>query len=151
MNDKLKPALMGGAIAGVLSVIPIVSVCFCIWAIGGGFLGSYLYIKQSQTPVTAGGGATTGALAGVVGAVIYFAVQLIIVLIFGTFAGLDEAIRRSGTELPFSGVVLALIGIIIGVILIIGLATVGGLIAVPVFEKRKDGMAPPPPQSGFGV
>lgn len=150
MNDKLKPALIGGAIAGVLSVIPFVSICFCLWAIGGGFLGGYLYIKQSQTPVTIGGGATTGALAGVVGAVIYFVVQLIFVLVFGAVASFDEAMRKSGVRLPFTGVVLMLISAIIGGILITGLATLGGLIAVPIFEKRKGDVSPPPPP-GFAA
>jgi hypothetical protein len=83
--------------------------------------------------------------------VIYFVFGLLISLAFGAAAGLDAQLRRAGTELPFSGIVLMLISIIIGAILIIGLATVGGLIAVPIFEKRKDGMAPPPPQTGFAA
>src|SRR6476660_5767207 len=73
MNNKLKPALIGGVVLGLLSVIPFVSavnVCCCLWAILGGMLATFLYVKSSPTPVTAGDGAIVGALAGVVGALI---------------------------------------------------------------------------------
>src|SRR5215203_2445099 len=73
MNNKLKPALIGGVVLGLLSVIPFVSavnVCCCLWAILGGMLATYLYVKNSPTPATAGDGAILGALAGLVGAVI---------------------------------------------------------------------------------
>ncbi len=71
MNNKLKPALIGGVVLGILSVIPFVSavnLCCCLWAILGGMLATYLYVKNSPTPVDAGDGAVLGALAGVVGA-----------------------------------------------------------------------------------
>jgi hypothetical protein len=73
MNNKLKPALIGGVLLGLLSVIPFVNslnVCCCLWAILGGMLASYLYVKNSPTPATPGDGAMIGALAGVVGAII---------------------------------------------------------------------------------
>ena len=150
MNDRLKAALLGGTIAGVLSVIPFISICSCLWAIGGGLLAGFIYIRGSALPVTVGGGATVGALSGVVGAIIYLIVHLLITLVFGAAVGLDEQLRRSGIELPLSGMVLILISAIIGAIFIVGLSTVGGLIAVPIFEKRKGENIPPPP-GGFGV
>ena len=73
MNNKLKPALIGGVVLGLLSVIPFVNwanICCCLWAILGGLLASYLYVKNSPTPASAGDGAILGALAGVVGAAI---------------------------------------------------------------------------------
>ena len=75
MNNKLKPALIGGVVLGILSVIPFVSsanLCCCLWAILGGMLATHLYVKNSPTPVNAGEGAILGALAGVVGGVIAF-------------------------------------------------------------------------------
>ena len=57
MNNKMKPALLGGLIVGLLSAIPIVNYCCCIWGIGGGALAAYLYIKDSPVPVKAGDGA----------------------------------------------------------------------------------------------
>ncbi len=73
MNNKVKPALIGGVLLGLLSVIPFVNalnICCCLWAILGGMLASYLYVKNSPTPATPGDGAFVGALAGIIGAVI---------------------------------------------------------------------------------
>src|SRR6185503_5545589 len=73
MNNKVKPALIGGVLLGLLSVIPFVNavnVCCCLWAILGGMLASYIYVKNSPTPANAGDGAILGALAGAIGAVI---------------------------------------------------------------------------------
>src|ERR671926_349031 len=74
MNDKLKPALIGGVVLGILSAIPFVNwvnLCCCAWAIAGGVLAANLYVKQSATPVQPAEGAMVGGMAGVVGGVIY--------------------------------------------------------------------------------
>ena len=86
MNNKLKPALIGGVVLGLLSVIPLVSVanlCCCLWAILGGMLATNLYVKSSPTPVSAGEGAVVGALAGVIGAVIYVIIGIPIAYAMG--------------------------------------------------------------------
>jgi hypothetical protein len=146
MNNKLKPALLGGLIVGVLSAIPIINYCCCIWSIGGGALAAYLYIKSSPTPVAMGEGAMVGGLAGVVGAVIYLILGLPIAMFFG-MAAMEEQLYRSGVHLPFSGIVLILISGIVGAIILAGLATLGGVIGTAIFEKRKGGAAPQP--NGF--
>src|ERR1044072_3178474 len=61
--NKLKPALLGGLIVGLLSAIPVVNYCCCIWGIGGGGLASYLYIKSSPTKISTGDGAMLGGAA----------------------------------------------------------------------------------------
>ena len=148
MNDKLKPALIGGLVAGVLSVIPIVSICSCLWAIGGGVLAGYLYIPKSAAPVQMGEGAILGAMAGVVAGAIRLVVGLLAALLFAAGMGLEEQLHQMGVSLPFAPMVLIVIGTIIGAIVTVGLSAIGGLIAVPLFEKRKGGPAatPPPPQ-----
>jgi hypothetical protein len=86
MNTKLKPALIGGVVLGVLSVIPFVSaanLCCCLWAILGGILASYLYIKNSPTPATPGDGAMLGALAGVIGGAISLVLGIPIAMAMG--------------------------------------------------------------------
>src|SRR5256714_13853431 len=73
MNDKMKPALIGGVVLGILSAIPFVNLpnlCCCAWAIAGGILAAHLYIKASPAPVRPGDGAVLGVLAGGVGAVL---------------------------------------------------------------------------------
>jgi hypothetical protein len=145
MNNKLVPALIGGAILGILSSIPIVNYCCCLWAIGGGALAVMFYVKNTPNRVSVGEGAMLGALAGVVGGVIYFVLGSIIGIIFGA-AQMEQAFRQAGIHnMPLSGTALILLGTFIAALCLVGLATVGGLIGVPIFEKRKDGDVPPPP------
>ncbi len=72
MNDKMKPALIGGAVLGVLSAIPFVNMlnaCCCAWALVGGAPATYMYVKRSATPASPGDRAVLGILAGVVGGI----------------------------------------------------------------------------------
>jgi hypothetical protein len=148
MTSKLKPALLGGLVTGILSVIPFVSTCCCVWAILGGMLASFLYIRSSPAPVSTGDGAVIGVLSGVFGSLIYLIIGLPIALIFG-IAQMEEGFRRAGVEVPVTGVALALLGAFIVVVLLLIFSTVGGLIGVPIFEKRKGAQPPAPPQN-FG-
>jgi hypothetical protein len=160
MNNKLKPALIGGVLLGLLSAIPVVNlvnVCCCLWALIGGLLASYLYIKNSPVPARAGDGAILGALAGLVGAIIVVVIgipisiiaggitrELLIRLIENVNPGQAEAIRiqmEAGSTIP--GAIVN--GIILAVLLVI-FSTIGGLLGVPIFEKRKGPIPPPPPQ-----
>jgi hypothetical protein len=147
MNNKLKPALLGGLIVGVLSAIPIINYCCCIWSIGGGALAAYLYIKSSPTPVAMGEGAMVGGLAGVVGGIIYLVIGLPIAILFG-MAAMTDQLTRQGVQLPISGAILMVVAGIVGAIILAVLATLGGVIGTAIFEKRKgDGLSAPPPQN----
>ena len=148
--DKLKPALLGGVVVGLLSAIPFVNYCCCIWAVGGGVLACFLYIKSSPVPVRPGDGAVVGALAGLVGAVIYLIIGLPIALLYSAQA-MEQAFSQSGVRLPFTGTVLIVVSMLIVALMLLVLAVIGGLIAVPLIEKRKNGgMPPPPPDTGTG-
>jgi len=144
MNNKLKPALLGGLIVGLLSAIPFVNYCCCVWAIGGGALATYLYIKNSAVPVRPGDGALLGGLAGIVGGIIYFVIGIPIAYLMGA-AAMEQAFARSGINLPLSGALLFLVSGFVGAILLVILSLLGGLIAVPIFEKRKGDVPPPTP------
>lgn len=145
--QKLKPALIGGLIVGLLSAIPFVNYCCCIWGIGGGVVAGLLYIKGSPTRVPVGDGAIVGALTGLVGAIIYLAIALPIAFIFGA-AAVEDALRNAGAHIPISGPLLMVVGsLVVGLCLLI-LSVVGGLLAVPIFEKRKDATPPSPPSYG---
>jgi hypothetical protein len=150
MNNKLVAALLGGLIVGVLSgifsLIPLVSLCCCLWAIVGGAVAGMIYIKKSPERVSVGDGAMVGALSGVFGGLIYLLINLPVSFIFGAGA-IEEQFRRSGMKVPFSGAILILLGGLLAAIFLIILATVGGILSVPIFEKRKDGVPPPPPIS----
>jgi hypothetical protein len=155
MNNKLKPALLGGLIvgvlSGVLSLIPFVNYCCCIWSIGGGALAAYLYIKSSPIPVGMGDGAMVGALAGVVGGILYLIINLPITLLIGV-AAVGDQLTRAGVNVPVSPFILVIIGSIITAVILVVLATLGGVIGTAIFEKRKgDGGAPPPAQNYGGT
>jgi hypothetical protein len=148
MNKKLLAALLGGLIVGVLSgvfsLIPFVSLCCCLWGIVGGAVGGLIYIKKSPERVTVGDGAIVGALSGVVGGLIYLLINLPVNFIFGA-AAIEEQLKNTGLQVPFSGTILILLGSLMAAIFLIILATLGGMLAVPIFEKRKDAPVPPPP------
>lgn len=151
MNIKLKAALLGGLIVGVLSAIvsqiPIVSMCCCVWGIVGGAVAGLIYVKGSPTRVSVGDGAVVGALAGVVGGLIYLVVSLPLALFLGS-AAIEEQLTRSGLQMPFSGTLLIVIGCLLASLFLVILSTVGGLVAIPIFEKRKDNVPPAPPSAG---
>src|SRR3989440_6625695 len=90
MNDKMKPALIGGVILGILSAIPFVNIpniCCCAWAIVGGIIAANIYIKNSPAPVRPGDGAVLGAIAGAIGGVINLIVRVPLQLALGNLAG----------------------------------------------------------------
>ena len=164
MNNKLKPAIIGGVVIGLLSVIPFVNwvnVCCCLWAILGGVLASYLYIKNSPTPATPGDGAILGVLAGAVGAVISIVVGIPLSiltsgLVTGILVSLIENVDPSQAEMMrrqmISGQTIAgaiVNGIILAILLVI-FSTLGGLLGIPLFEKRKRDTLTPPPSQNFG-
>src|ERR1041384_3316047 len=137
--NKLKPALLGGLIVGVLTSIPILNYCCCIWGIGGGALAGFLYIKSSPAPVKVGEGAVIGVLSGIIGAILYFIIGVPIAY-FISGGNIEETLRGTGIPLPagISGLMLFVIsGLVVGSILFV-LSIIGGLISVPIFEKRKD-------------
>ncbi|HEY0366397.1 MAG TPA: hypothetical protein VGC73_07990 [Pyrinomonadaceae bacterium] len=149
--NKLKPALLGGLIVGVLSAIPLLNYCCCIWGIGGGVLAGFLYIKSSPVPVKVGEGAIIGVLTGIIGAVLYFIIGVPLAY-FISGANLEQTLRGAGIQLPsgISGLLLFVIsGLVVGALLFV-LSIIGGLISVPIFEKRKDVPPPPPPQDFVG-
>ena len=160
MNNKLKPAIIGGVVLGVLSVIPFVNwvnVCCCLWAILGGLLAAHLYVKGSPTPTSTGDGAIVGALAGVVGGIIAIFIGIPISYLMsgvmsGLISGMLEGVNPAQAELMRGQIEAQTIvahivnGIILAVLLII-FSTIGGLIGISIFEKRKGNVSPPPPQS----
>lgn len=152
MNNKLKPALLGGLIVGlpsaILSMVPIANWCCCLFSIAGGVVAGLMYIKSSQTQVSVGEGAIVGGMAGVVGGIIYLIIAVPIALVFG-MAMMTEQLNRSGVDIPVSPFILMILGGIITAIFLAVMATLGGLLSVPIFEKRKGNGAPPAPQD-FG-
>lgn len=165
MNNKVKPALIGGVLLGLLSVIPFVNalnICCCLWAILGGMLASYLYVKNSPTPASAGDGAILGAIAGLIGAAISLVLGIPISYAMGPtmrnlmLSMLENVDRQQADmmrrQLEMSGdsIVPVIVNALILAVLLVVFSVIGGLIGTALFEKRKGGSVPPPPPATGG-
>ncbi|HJQ24632.1 MAG TPA: hypothetical protein VKA60_12005 [Blastocatellia bacterium] len=175
--NKQQPAIIGGLVMGLLTSIPVVNLgnfCCCLWLLLGGALAARLLIKRSPVwPVSSGDGATTGAIAGAVGAGVYLLIGVPLGLmlshttmsLFGGFIDsikdpqFREAMRKAleqAQNQPLSARIMsALFNWLISACLMVGMGMLGGLIGVALFEKRKGGPPPPayPPQNyppGYG-
>jgi hypothetical protein len=154
MSNRVRASLIGGSVMGGLSAltvvpqVPFVRVICCIWAILGGGLAAYLYVKNSPTPAGVGDGAVVGTLSGVVGALIAFAAFLLVSFYVVDRTLFEESIRRAGLKPEqFSySMIIPLVGVL-AIIVQVVLSLVGGIIGVSIFEKRGEGGSgsPPPP------
>lgn len=155
--SKLQPALIGGGAMGALALItamipvPMASWCCCLWGVLGGVLAVFIYVKRSPTPVRMGDGAVLGLMAGAIGGLIYamiafpityFAIDPEIVQ-----AQIEDRLRRSGSQFDIRPywVWFLMLSVLLGGMILTVLSLIGGLIGVPIFEKRESNIAPPPP------
>lgn len=158
MNNKLKPALLAGGALGLLLVatvtigafVPLVGCCNCLWPIAAGLLATMLYVKNSPAPAKPSDGAILGAIAGAMGGLIYLIVALPISYFITGVEGIDMQVRQISPDFPIGGLILLLISGVVGFVVFIILSTLGGLLGVPIFEKRKNGAVPPPPPQNYG-
>ena len=97
---KLQPALFGGLFIGVLSALPLVSACCCLWMIAGGALAVYLMQQNHPYPITAADGALVGLLAGLIGGVVGTFISIPVQMMMGPFQ--QQLLERSGGQLGFS-------------------------------------------------
>jgi len=158
MNNKIKPALLGGGALGLLLVItvvissfvPFIGCCNCLWPIAAGVLSTMFFVKDSATPATMADGAMVGALGGVIGGLIYLVVGLPLSFLINGVNAMDAQVRQLNPNFPIGGVVLLILGGIIGFVIFVVLATLGGVLGIPIFEKRKGIVDAPPPPQDFG-
>lgn len=167
--SKLQPVLLGGLVLGLGSVIPGLSygnLCCCGWAIVGGALAASLLIKRSPVlPITSGDGAAAGALVGLVGSFINLIIGVPITLLQWKTVMAQMQQRADSVSDPASReMVRQMTGamqshpafIALGLWLLfaiasVGMAALGGVIGVAMFEKRKGqpSSQPPYPPPGF--
>lgn len=161
---KLQPALIGGLILGLLSSIPIIDIanlCCCLWVLVGGALAARMLVRRSPLiPVSYGDGALVGALAGVVGSAIILVIGVPLNLLLTSPRENIETLRQ--LPLPVDNpsvrqvidlmqnqpVLFALLSWMIQAVITVAFATLGGMIGVALFEKRR-GQPNPPPPVGF--
>jgi len=147
--DKLVPALIGGAIIGVISAVPGLSFinCFCCAGIIlGGFFSVYFYKKNLiDMELTYSDGALLGMLTGIFGLII----GTVLTSIIGTNIELIlEQVLEYAHELPpeaediirrlreNSGQ-LFMLNVATGLILNIIFGLLGGILGVAILGKKK--------------
>lgn len=156
MSDKLRASLIGGAVMGGLSAVtvvpqvPFVRLLCCIWAIVGGAVAAYVYVKKSPKQVSIGDGAIVGLLAGLFGAIISLAAFLLVSFYVTDRNLVEEQLQRAGLTLSYSSIIM--LTAVLAIILQLAQALVGGIIGVAIFERREDGGSgpPPPPPPYYG-
>jgi hypothetical protein len=94
-------ALLGGLFIGVLSALPFIKYCCCIWIIGGGLVAAYVNQQNDPRPITAGRGALAGLLAGVAGSFVWLVATIALNALFEPLRNqLSQAMLRSTPDMP---------------------------------------------------
>ncbi|HEX9934031.1 MAG TPA: hypothetical protein VGB38_02445 [bacterium] len=154
-TSKLKPALIGGTVIGILSNVPVVNMgnCFCcMWVLLGGGLAAYLLRRAmpAKSELTLGDGALTGLLSGVFGALIGALIQYFFMAAFGmNLEAFLENVRGRMEDVPpefyewmdrlMNSPFLVLIGLFFSMILYSIFGTLGGIFSAALFGKKKSG------------
>lgn len=143
----VQPALIGGAVVGVLSALPVISIgnCCCLWVIGGGAVAAYILQQNQQTPITPGDGAIAGLLAGVVGAFVYLVLSIPISLLMAPMERviLDRVIESGDVPPEFrqflggyrGGAFRLITGFAFMLVAGAIFSTLGGLLGMAIFKK----------------
>lgn len=143
------PALIGGAVAGILSGIPLVNCLCCIWIIGGAMLAAYLLVKDYPVALSAGDGAIVGVFTGIVAAVVRTFVDIVLQPFNTKFLQrIMERVAEYAEEMPpgfeslfeegtfETSVPKILFGLVISVIVFSALGALGGIIGISLFGKK---------------
>ncbi|REJ84730.1 MAG: hypothetical protein DWQ36_07700 [Acidobacteria bacterium] len=156
-TSKLTAAAIGGVAMGVASSIPLLGCLCCAWAVGGGLLASYLWMRHQPPSLSPpyGDGALLGLMTAAIGAIAGMFVQLPLNLLMGA-GGMSDAMQQALESMPEDvevpqqlvdmlsssagsagmTVVGVLVGAVFAFIVYAVLATVGALIGTAVFHKK---------------
>jgi ABC-type phosphate transport system permease subunit len=155
MGPRLQPAVLGGLLIGVLSALPFVSMCCCLWVIAGGVLTTYLLQERLSTPVTAGDATVAGLFAGVIGAILSTVLSQLLALARGVNVAdaIDEILGQGRLPPQMTGALeqirdmpaaVFFIGSLLVTLFIYPIfSMLGALLGVAVFKRQ-----PPPPPPG---
>ncbi|MFZ5518447.1 MAG: hypothetical protein ACOY90_17585 [Candidatus Zhuqueibacterota bacterium] len=155
--DKLRPALLGGLIIGIISATPVISLinCFCCaGVIAGGILAVNWYKKSlGSHELNYSDGIITGLMAGASGALISTIIQAAIGP--NTNEVIDQLIE-SYPDIPpeleelllkiqsiQGDLIFIVIELFIALFIYSLFGILGGIIAVSLFKKNKPKTMPP--------
>jgi hypothetical protein len=155
MTNRHTPALLGGLFIGVLSSLPAVGACCCLWAVCGGMLVTYLQQQNSPEPIETADAVLGGVFAGVIGALIASIVPIVLVSMGGeSFEEMMRSALESSSEIPaewrdrvlgfVSGRNIVLLLFVVNIPMYAVFAMLGSLLGVAFFRKK----TPPPAPQG---
>ena len=149
--DKLRPALIGGALIGIISAIPIISLinCFCCTGVViGGIVAVHLYNKNlGGLELTSSEGVVIGLMAGASGALIS---TILTSMITGGVKNQINKILEYSNEIPpelqdaliriqemGGNLFFVIVGLVFSLIIFSIFGIIGGLIGVSLFRKKQ--------------
>jgi hypothetical protein len=150
----VQPALIGGAVVGVLSALPFISagnICCCLWVISGGVVAAYVLQLNQSTPITPGDGALAGLFAGLVGAFIYLLLSIPISMVMAPMErAIMERVIEGGNMPPevrdmmgrYTGAYKLTAGFLSMLVAGAIFSTLGGLLGTAIFKKSSPPAAP---------
>jgi len=164
--EYFRPALVAGAVAGLLSGLPLIAAgnCLCcLWIVGGAAVAVKLLAAQTPGLLKAGDGAVVGAITGIVAAVVDTVVKIpfqsynmaLARRLLDRFSDLDTGLP-SGFEgwldggSGFTSPGWMLLGLFITAAVYAGVGALGGIIGISLFGKKPAAPVPPAPPAGTG-
>lgn len=145
----LKAALIGGAIGGVASSLPILNLfncCFCLLNMGGAAMAVGIYLKDSPSERIGNGdaalcggfaGMTAGVVVGILGVLMQFVAGSAMVALYGHLASIlpPDILSKMTMQMGMSFAYLPLYVILYG-----AFGALGGFLSLHLFFKdRADG------------
>ncbi len=149
--DWKKPALIGGLIVGIASIIPFLSYanfCLCAWAWIGGIVAARMVTSRSIHPLTYSDGAKIGLAAGIIGGLIYFVIAAPLMTwqmekmieAFTTNPNFPPEWAETFLEVQQNMVLRATVALassLIAGIILAAFTVLGGVLGIAIFEKRR--------------
>jgi hypothetical protein len=147
--EYFSPALIGGALMGVASAIPFLNCLCCLWAVAGAIFSFYLLNQKTSFPLQLSDGLLVGALAGVIGGLINFLLEIPLTPLnlrigrrFMTSAskfmkelppGWDELLQMDYQAADFPSI---LISLLLSTLFFALFGAIGGLVGYSLFKKE---------------
>ena len=137
VNKLIKPALIAGGIAGILSTIPIINFVNCIccgWIVIFGFVSVYLLKKDIKTvePID---GAIVGALTGLIAFVVVTILDVLLNSLFVGLTGMFGSMEDMEINALSSGITLLVSGVM-RIIIFPVFGAIGGIIGVTLLKDK---------------
>ena len=156
--EYFKPALMAGAVAGILSGLPFANCLCCLWIIGGAAAAVKLLAKETPAALTSGDGAIVGTLTGIVAAVVDTLISIPLRSFnLGLAQKFMDTASEMGRDMPagLDGLIQGasgafspgwfLLGLFMTSAIFAVFGALGGIVGVSLFVKKPARAVPPPP------